>query len=127
MSEELHLQIEQFMARRRLKNKSQVLRDLIETGLEAERQKQRRGPLGATPGSHTSDGQGPGLTIALTDELRDCVEMGAKLHGLEPATLVQLLLSEHIETLIERGKHRREELRRLSEGKQQLDHQPEGE
>jgi hypothetical protein len=53
--------------------------------------------------------------------------MASKLHGLEPATLVQLLLSEHIETSIARGKQRREELRRLSEGKQQLECQPEGE
>jgi hypothetical protein len=52
--------------------------------------------------------------------------MGAKLHGLEPATLVQLLLSEHIETLIEKGKQKREELRRLSEGKQQPERQEEG-
>jgi predicted DNA-binding protein len=121
---DLHQRLREAAKLRKL-NKSIIVRDLLRKEFEEE-QPQERGSPGVSQAASPQGGE-QGLTITLPDELWACVEMASKLHGLEPATLVQLMLNEHIETLIEKGKQKREELRRLSEGEQQLECQPEGE
>ena len=65
--------------------------------------------------------EGQGLMIGLTDELRACIDLAAGLHGVDSKTLVQMIIGETVATYIERGKQRREELRRLvEEGRQGL-------
>jgi hypothetical protein len=55
----------------------------------------------------------------LPDELQACVEMAAKLHGLEPATFVQLMIAENIAAYIQKGHEKQDGFRRLLEEGQQ--------
>jgi len=117
LGQDLHRQVDQIRVHRRV-DPSAVLRELIEMGMEAEQPKQQGVPPGVTPGSHTSEGQGQGITIALTDELRACLDLAAKLHGMAPEPLVQTMLSQGTGACIEQGRQRQAEFRRLvGEGK----------
>ena len=100
------------MARRRLKNKSQDLRELIEIGLDADEQRQQGFPAGATPGPRSSEKQEPGLTITLRPDLLHCVQLAAGMLNLDTRALVQTMLTEHIDEYIQKGEQKLEELRR---------------
>jgi hypothetical protein len=114
--QELASRVGEFMVRRRLKNKSQVLRELIEMGLDAEQQRQQGFPAGATPGSHSSEKQEPGLTITLRPELLHCIQLAAGMLNLDTRALVQTMLTEHIDEYIRKGEQKIAELRRILEG-----------
>ena len=114
---ELHRQVEDLVARRKW-DKSHVLRHLIELGLVAERQ--QASPAVPQPTTQERGGQGrQDLTVGLTAELLSCIDLAARLHGLEPAALIRQMVDEQIATYIAKGRERQEELRRLIEEERQ--------
>jgi hypothetical protein len=115
--QELNQQVEDLRARRKW-SKSYTLRYLIELGLDAERQ--QTSPATSQPGAQQDSGQeGRGLLIDLSGELRACIDLAAELHGLDAKSIVQLILVENIEAYIERGRQKRQELRRILGERQQ--------
>jgi hypothetical protein len=116
---ERHRQVEELAAHRRC-NKSYVIRHLLELGIAAEQRGQESSPSVASPGSLPGSGhEGVNLTIELTAELRACVELAARLHGLQAAALVQQMVGEHVAACIAKGREKQEEFRRLvNEGQQ---------
>jgi hypothetical protein len=114
--QDLASRVEEFMVRRRLKNKSQVLRELIEMGLDAEQLRRQGTPPGATPGPHSSEKQEPGLTITLRPELLHCIQLAAGMLNLDTKALVQTMLTDHIDEYIRKGEQTLQELRCLLEG-----------
>ena len=117
---QLNRQVEDLVARRKW-DKSHVLRHLIALGLDAERRQEGSPAIAPSESDRGAGQEGQGLMIGLTDELRACIDLAAGLHGVDSKTLVQMIIGETVATYIERGKQRREELRRLvEEGRQGL-------
>jgi hypothetical protein len=119
ISPELNRQVEDLAAHRRC-NKSDAFRHFLELGIDAE-QRQEDPRSVASPISLPGSGhEGVNLTIELTAELRDCIQLAARLHGLQPAALVQQMVGEHVAAWIAKGHERQEEFRRLvNEGQQE--------
>jgi hypothetical protein len=116
---ERNQQVEELAAHRRC-NKSHVIRHLLELGFAAEQRGQESSPSVASPGSLPGSGhEGPNLTIELTAELRDCIQLAARLHGLQPAAIVQRMIGDHIAACITKGREKQQELLRIiEEGRQ---------
>jgi hypothetical protein len=99
---------------------SRVVRELLESGLEAG--KPRQGTQSMDASTSTTGGLGEEelvLTIRLTGAYRECLTRASELHNLEPVALAQLILTENIAAYITKGRERQEEIRRLVSGEQQ--------
>ena len=113
LPQELYQQVERYRARRGI-DLSTAVRELLAMGLLADRQ--QHGPRGINPGASPKRVHGEGelvLTVRLTGGHRDCLQLASELVDLEPAALVQLILTENLAAYVERGRQKQEELRRL--------------
>lgn len=120
LPQDLHQQVELLRVRRGV-DLSIVVRELLATGLLAERLQQ--GPRGANAGASPTGVHGEGelvLQVRLTDGHRDCLRLASELLDLEPATVAQLILVENIAAYVGRGREKQQELRRIiEEGRQE--------
>jgi hypothetical protein len=119
LPKELHQQVEQYRVRRGI-DLSTAVRELLAMGLLADRQQQ--GPRGINPGASPTGVHGEGefvVSIRLTAGHRDCLQLAGELLDLDPAALVQLILTENLAAYVERGRQKQEELRRLIGGEGQ--------
>jgi hypothetical protein len=119
LPQDLHQQVERYRVRRAI-DLSTAVRELLVMGLLADRQQQ--GPRGINPGASPTGVHGEGevvLTVRLTGGHHDCLHLASELLDLEPAALVQLILTENVAAYVARGRQKQEELRRLIGGEGQ--------